>query len=168
LRLERLFGLLAYELELSDFFRLCRGGCIILARTAANRGFVRFQGRQPLCAKGQFLLKRLEAVMVCREFLPPGVVERLRFQHLAFEHGYRCGLDFQFMLRLLQQFSFESEIGRDFPELLCDVADGQVSEEPSDHAADARRDEETSYDLADEYGHRLPPPFTRNSMRRLC
>jgi hypothetical protein len=72
------------------------------------------------------------------------------------------------MLRLFQQICFEAEVGGDLPELLGDLVDGQVSEQPSDYAADACRNEETAYDLADEYSHRLPPPFTRNSMRRLC
>ena len=168
LRLECLFGFPACELELSDFLRLCGGGRVILARAAADRGFARLQVRQPLCANGQLLLKRLEAVLLGGEFLPGGLVERLRFDHLAFEHGYRCGLDFQLMLRFFQQVCFEAEVGGDLPELLGDLVDGQVSEQPSDYAADARRNEETAYDLADEYGHRLPPPFTRNSMRRLC
>ena len=75
LRLECLFGFPACELELSDFLRLCGGGRVILARAAANRGFARLQGRQPLCAKDQLLLKRLEAVLLCREFLPGGSIE---------------------------------------------------------------------------------------------
>ena len=49
-----------------------------------------------------------------------------------------------------------------------ELADGQVSQQPSDHTADACGDNETSYDLADEYHHNRPPtPFTRNSIRRL-
>ena len=62
-RLECLLSRLAYELELLDFFRLCSGGGIILAHAPANRGFFRFQDRQPLRANGQLFLKRLEAVV---------------------------------------------------------------------------------------------------------
>jgi hypothetical protein len=68
-------GRLAHELELLGFFRLRGGGRVILARAPANRGFLRFQNRQPLRPNGQLLLKRLEAVVSCREFLPGGLVD---------------------------------------------------------------------------------------------
>src|SRR5207237_6896597 len=97
-----------------------------------------------------------------------GLVDLLRFDDLAFEQLHLSGLNVQFILRLLQQLLFMAQGGGYVRELLCEFAGGQLSQQPSDHAADSCRDEKTSHDLADEYDHWSLTPFTRNSMRRSC
>ena len=63
---ECLLSGLACEMELLDFFRLCSGCRVIFARAPANRGFFRFQNRQPLRANSQLVLKRLESFVPSR------------------------------------------------------------------------------------------------------
>jgi hypothetical protein len=71
-------------------------------------------------------LKRLEAVVSGREFLPGGLVDLVRFDDLAFERLHRSGLDFQLILHLLQQLLFMAQGGGHLRELLCEFAGGQL------------------------------------------
>ena len=110
----------------------------------------------------------MDALLARREFLPAGLVVRLGFDDLAFENLHRSSLDFQLILRLLQHLFFAAQGGGGICELLCKLAGGDLSQQPSDHATDSSCNEETSHDLADEYDHWSLAPFTRNSIRRLC
>jgi len=96
------------------------------------------------------------------------VTERFRRREIAFIDLDRRGLGHQLPLGREQRLFFDMQGGGDVVDVLIQLADRQVPQEPADNSADACRDEETSRDLADEYGHRSPTPFTRNSMRRLC
>ncbi len=59
-------------------------------------------------------------------------------------------------------------VAGDVNQMLSERTGGEESQQPSDCAADSRRDDQTSQHLADEHRHRSLRPFTRNSMRRLC
>ena len=106
-------------MELLGLFRL-RGNRGAHTRSRAGEPrLLLLPGRQPLRANGQFFLKRLEAVVSCREFLPGRLVDLLRFDDLAFEHLHRGGLDFQLILHLPQHLFFEAQSSGDVRETVA-------------------------------------------------
>ena len=168
--LERECLLRSFECGLGfpDFLCLRPQGLFVLADLCEEARLSRFQCEHTLRCSSHLVLQRMDASVARGEFLLSGLVERLRCTDLAFEDLDCRGFDVQFVLKLFQRLLFGAQDLGDVTQVLSERAGGLVSQQPSDCAADSRRDEETSQHLADEHGHRSPTPFTRNSMRRLC